>query len=86
MTHILRQISIDFDGGIIRVHCWSLGGVQIPRGDHLGFIPFSRGYIFMMIDSERFLEVRKIQLRQFPCIYEDFSHQGEYSILATIAI
>jgi hypothetical protein len=85
-VHILRQISVDSDGGIIRVHCQSLGGVQIPRGDHPGFILFNRGQIFRLTGSERLLEVRATQLRQFLGISEELSHQGEYSSLATVVV
>jgi hypothetical protein len=77
---ILRQVSSDSDGGIIRAHCQSPGGAQTPRGSHPGSIQSFSEPIFSLSDIRRILEARAHSLGQFSGRSDECSHQGEYII------
>jgi hypothetical protein len=68
------------------VQQWAEEGRNPPRGSHLGFIEINRGSIFTLVVTKRVLEVRVTQLGQISGLSEDFSHQGEYSSLATVVV
>jgi hypothetical protein len=63
---ILRQVSFNSDGGIIRAHCQSPGGAQPPRGYHPRFIQSFSEPIFSPTNIRRSLEAKVHSLRQFP--------------------
>jgi hypothetical protein len=82
----LRQLQPYFNGGITREQQWSCEGVKPLRGSHLGFVQINKESIFSLKVTERVLEVRVTQLRQISGLSEEFSHQGEYSSLATVVV
>jgi hypothetical protein len=80
---ILRQVSSDSDGGIIRAHCQSPGGAQTPRGSHPGSIQSFSEPIFSLSDIRRSLEARAHSLGQFSGRSDECSHQGEYIFICS---
>jgi hypothetical protein len=69
---------VDSVGGITKAHSQSLGGAQLPRGCHPGFIQSSKEHIFNLTVIRRNLEARALSLGQFLRDSVEYSHQGEF--------
>jgi hypothetical protein len=81
----LRLLQPDSDSGIASAQLLAAVGAHSPKGIHTG-VHTDQQRVDLQTDTESVYEVRAHYLRQFPGRSEEFSHQGELSSLAAVAV